>query len=63
MRTRVRVLAQEIAGIERSAPYVPPKQLANRVQALLDRSGWVGWRRKSARMSAKDPAPPSAGSR
>jgi hypothetical protein len=43
-RTRVRALEREIEAIEASATCLPPSELAGRVQALLDRSGWSGWR-------------------
>jgi len=41
---RFRHLTQDIATIEESADCIPPAELARRVQALLDRSGWPGWR-------------------
>ena len=43
-RTKVVAFAREVGAIEASADCIPPRRLAQRVQALLDRSGWAGWR-------------------
>jgi hypothetical protein len=43
-RKRVRALARDIRALEAEAGCVPPEEMASRVQALLDRSGWAGWR-------------------
>jgi hypothetical protein len=42
-REKVARLERDLRAIERSADCVPPKELARRVQAVLDRSGWTGW--------------------
>jgi hypothetical protein len=43
-RDKVAKLQGELEAIEGSARCIPPEQLARRVQALLERSGWAGWR-------------------
>jgi hypothetical protein len=43
-RRRVGALARKVLALEESAGCIPPKQFAARVQALLDRAGWAGWR-------------------
>jgi hypothetical protein len=43
-REKVAKLERDLRAIEASAACIPPKVLARRVQALLDRSGWTGWR-------------------
>jgi hypothetical protein len=43
-RSRVTALAHEIEVVERSSDCLPPAKVAERVQALLDRSGWTGWK-------------------
>jgi hypothetical protein len=40
---RVARLERAIMAIERGADCLPPAVLAERVQRLLDRSGWAGW--------------------
>jgi hypothetical protein len=42
-RARVNAFARDIEALEQSADCIPPRELAGRVQALLDRSGWTGW--------------------
>jgi hypothetical protein len=41
---KVERLASDIAAIEGSAECIPPRELRDRSQALLDRPGWEGWR-------------------
>jgi hypothetical protein len=41
---RVAELERDILAIQTSADCIAPARLARRVQALLDRSGWTGWR-------------------
>jgi hypothetical protein len=43
-RARVGQLQSGIRALEGAADCVAPSELASRVQALLDRSGWTGWR-------------------
>ena len=43
-RQRVNELARGIATIEASAECIAPQTLARRVQVLLGRLGWTGWR-------------------
>jgi hypothetical protein len=43
-RRRVNALHRDIAALEASADCIAPAELARRVQALLDRRGWTGWR-------------------
>jgi hypothetical protein len=43
-RQRVATLQTGILALEGAADCTPPPQLAQRVQALLDSSGWTGWR-------------------
>ena len=43
-RDRVAALAREVEALERGTGCVAPDEFAERVQALLDRSGWAGWR-------------------
>lgn len=42
-RERTAAFAEGVRAIEASARCIPPDELARRVQALLDRSGWSGW--------------------
>jgi hypothetical protein len=41
---RVRVLQHDVFALEAGADCIAPRELATRVQALLRRSGWTGWR-------------------
>ena len=43
-RARFNSLHRDIAALEKSADCIAPAALASRVQALLDRRGWTGWR-------------------
>jgi len=43
-RARLARLSVEIGALEASADCIAPRSLARRAQALLDRSGWTGWR-------------------
>jgi hypothetical protein len=43
-RERVVDLGRRVAALERSADCIPPRELAARLDALLRRSGWSGWR-------------------
>jgi hypothetical protein len=43
-RAKVLAFADAVRAIETSEECVPPRELARRVQALLDRSGWTGWK-------------------
>jgi hypothetical protein len=43
-RARVVALHRAVVAIEASADCIPPEELARRAQALLDRTGWEGWR-------------------
>ena len=43
-RERVTAFARDVTALEASAGCIPPRELAERVQELLDRSGWTGWR-------------------
>lgn len=43
-RRSVGRLQQHILAVERSADCIAPDELARRVQIILDRSGWTGWR-------------------
>jgi hypothetical protein len=43
-RAKVAELERDVLAIQNSADCIPPGRLARRVQALLDRSGWTGWR-------------------
>jgi hypothetical protein len=43
-RAKLGRLARGVEAIEESADCIPPAELAERTQALLDRSGWTGWR-------------------
>jgi hypothetical protein len=43
-RLRVNTLARRVIALEAAADCIPPRELASRVQRLLDRSGWAGWR-------------------
>jgi hypothetical protein len=40
---KVAKLGRDLQALEGSAECIPLKELARRVQALLDRSGWTGW--------------------
>jgi hypothetical protein len=42
-QAKVAKLERDVLALERSADCIPPEELARRVQALLDRSGWTGW--------------------
>jgi hypothetical protein len=42
-RAKVNAFARDVMALEQSADCIPPRELAGRVQALLDRSGWTGW--------------------
>jgi hypothetical protein len=43
-RLRVNELAREVLELERRIDCLPPAEFAERVDALLARSGWSGWR-------------------
>jgi hypothetical protein len=44
-RAKLNAFARDVQAIETSADCIPPRELARRVQALLDRTpGWSGWR-------------------
>jgi len=43
-RLRVGAFARDVMALERSAGCLPPHEFARRVQVLLERSGWTGWR-------------------
>ena len=43
-RAKVGQLERDVLALERTADCIAPAELAARVQALLDRSGWTGWR-------------------
>ena len=43
-RAKVAKLERDILALEATADCIPPEELAARVQALLDRNGWAGWR-------------------
>jgi hypothetical protein len=43
-RARVRDLTRALIAIESSATCIAPRELAARVQTLLQKSGWNGWR-------------------
>jgi hypothetical protein len=43
-RDKVAKLERDLRAIEDSAGCIPTTELARRAQALLDRSGWTGWR-------------------
>jgi hypothetical protein len=43
-RERMVALSHDVRALESSADCVAPEELARQVQALLDRSGWAGWR-------------------
>jgi hypothetical protein len=43
-RERMVALSSGVRALESSAGCIAPEELARRVQALLDRSGWAGWR-------------------
>jgi hypothetical protein len=43
-RAKVNAFARDVQALETSADCIPPRELARRVQALLDRTpGWDGW--------------------
>jgi hypothetical protein len=42
-RARAAQLERRILAVETSADCIPPRDMARRVQTLLDRSGWAGW--------------------
>jgi hypothetical protein len=41
-RERFRALERNVAAMETSG-CIPPREFAQRLQALLDRTGWIGW--------------------
>jgi hypothetical protein len=43
-RARARALEHALLALEARADCIPPRTLATRVQTLLRRSGWTGWR-------------------
>ena len=43
-RAKVNAFARDVMALETSADCIPPREFERRVQALLDRSGWTGWR-------------------
>jgi hypothetical protein len=42
-RAKVNAFARDVMALERSG-CIPPREFAGRVQDLLNRSGWTGWR-------------------
>jgi hypothetical protein len=40
---KVAKFQRDVMALERHADCIPPRELARRVQALLERSGWTGW--------------------
>lgn len=43
-RRRVNAFARDVMALEKRTDCLPPRELARRVDALLERSGWTGWR-------------------
>ena len=43
-RAKVLAFGRAVRAIETSEACIPPRELERRVQALLDRSGWTGWK-------------------
>jgi hypothetical protein len=43
-RQRVNAFARDVMALERRSGCLPPAEFARHVQALLERSGWTGWR-------------------
>jgi hypothetical protein len=44
---KVARLSRAIAAIEERTDCIPPRELARRAQALLERTGWTGWRTRT----------------
>jgi hypothetical protein len=43
-RQRVNAFAREVMALEQRIDCLPPREFARRVDALLEHSGWTGWR-------------------
>lgn len=43
-RAKVNAFARDVMALETSADCIAPREFERRVQALLNRSGWTGWR-------------------